>query len=303
MRVLSVVAVCILLMTSCVSKKKFAALEEDSNHQTEQLRGSLSDCNNQVSGLEGQISTLESRLQQCNSDLTNEKEKVINLEDQLAFVKETNTNLLDRLSDLSVVSVAGAESIKASLETMNRQNAYIQDLNTSIQRKDSINMALMNKLKRSLANINDEDIQIEVKDGVVFISLSDKLLFNSGSAVINTRAEDVLSKIASVVNDHKDFDILVEGHTDDVPIKNDCVSDNWDLSVKRATSVVRMLQWKYDVDPQRMTAGGRSQYIPKADNATSQGKSTNRRTEILVMPRLDQFFDLLAEPIEEENKK
>ena len=302
MKELSVVAICFLLMTSCVSKKKFAALEEDSNSRTEQLKGSLNDCNDQVTGLEGQISTLESNLQQANSDLANEREKVINLQEQLDFVKETNTNLLDRLSDLSVVSVAGAQSIKASLETMNRQNAYIQDLNSSIQRKDSINMALVMKLKRSLGDINDEDIQIEVKDGVVYISLSDKLLFKSGSAVINTRAEEVLSKIASVVKDHKDFDILVEGHTDDVPIRNDCVSDNWDLSVKRATSVVRMLQTKYDVDPQRMTAGGRSEYVPKADNTTAQGRSSNRRTEILVMPKLDQFFDLLAEPLEEANK-
>ncbi|RLD20439.1 MAG: hypothetical protein DRI69_06240 [Bacteroidetes bacterium] len=302
MKELSVVAICFLLMTSCVSKKKFAALEEDSNSRTEQLKGSLNDCNDQVTGLEGQISTLESNLQQANSDLANEREKVINLQEQLDFVKETNTNLLDRLSDLSVVSVAGAQSIKASLETMNRQNAYIQDLNSSIQRKDSINMALVMKLKRSLGDINDEDIQIDVKDGVVYISLSDKLLFKSGSAVINTRAEEVLSKIASVVKDHKDFDILVEGHTDDVPIRNDCVSDNWDLSVKRATSVVRMLQTKYDVDPQRMTAGGRSEYVPKADNTTAQGRSSNRRTEILVMPKLDQFFDLLAEPLEEANK-
>ncbi len=299
---MSVVAISILLMTSCVSKKKFAAFEEDSNHQTEQLRGNLNDCNDDVTGLERQVSSLNSELQQANSDLANQREKVSNLEEQLDFVKETNTNLLDRLSDLSVVSVAGAESIKASLETMNRQNAYIQDLNSSIQRKDSINMALVMTLKRSLSDINDEDIQIEVKDGVVYISLSDKLLFKSGSAVINARAEEVLGKIASVVKDHKDFDILVEGHTDDVPIKNDCVSDNWDLSVKRATSVVRMLQTKYDVDPQRMTAGGRSEYVPKSDNATSQGRSINRRTEILVMPKLDQFFDLLADPRKEANK-
>ncbi len=302
MRKMSVVAISILLMTSCVSKKKFAAFEEDSNHQTEQLRGNLNDCNDDVTGLERQVSSLNSELQQANSDLANQREKVSNLEEQLDFVKETNTNLLDRLSDLSVVSVAGAESIKASLETMNRQNAYIQDLNSSIQRKDSINMALVMTLKRSLSDINDEDIQIEVKDGVVYISLSDKLLFKSGSAVINARAEEVLGKIASVVKDHKDFDILVEGHTDDVPIKNDCVSDNWDLSVKRATSVVRMLQTKYDVDPQRMTAGGRSEYVPKSDNATSQGRSINRRTEILVMPKLDQFFDLLADPRKEANK-
>jgi chemotaxis protein MotB len=299
MKELSVMTLCVLLMASCVSKKKFAALEEDSRSRISQMEASLNDCNNNVSGLEGQVSTLETRLAQANTDLDNANNKNADLQDQVDFLKENNTNLLDRLSDLSVVSKAGAESIKASLETMNRQNAYIQDLNTSIRQKDSLNLALVMKLKRSLADINDQDIQIEVKKGVVYVSLSDKLLFKSGSAVITQRADEVLGKIASVVNDHSDFDILVEGHTDNVPISNDCVTDNWDLSVKRATSVVRTLQTKYDVSPARMTAGGRGEFVPKASNEDASGRSENRRTEILIMPKLEEFFDLLAEPAPE----
>ena len=148
-------------------------------------------------------------------------------------------------------------------------------------------------LKRSLDNINDEDINIEVIKGVVYVSISDKMLFKSGSATINTTTESVLGKIAKVVNDHKELDILVEGHTDNVPISNSCMSDNWDLSVKRATSVVRVLQKKYNVDPNRMTAGGRSEYAPKDSNESKTGLSTNRRTEIIITPKLDQFFELM----------
>ncbi|MCB0620131.1 MAG: OmpA family protein, partial [Saprospiraceae bacterium] len=135
-------------------------------------------------------------------------------------------------------------------------------LTSDIQRKDSLNLALVTNLKRSLANVNDEDIQIEVKKGVVYVSLSDKMLFKSGSDQINSRAEEVLGKVAKVINDHKGIEILVEGHTDSVPIKNDRIRDNWDLSVLRATAVVRNLQTKHGVDPARMTAGGRSEYLP-----------------------------------------
>jgi len=288
-------------MTSCVSKKKFAAMEEESGRQVQLLQTNLDDCNDQTAGLQAEVGSLKNSLATANSSLATEREKNQSLQEQVDFLKENNTNLLDRLSDLSIVSKSGAESIKASLETMNRQNAYIQDLNASIQKKDSLNLALVMKLKRSLANINDDDVQVEVKKGVVYVSLSDKLLFGSGSATITSRAEEVLGKIASIVKDHKEFDILVEGHTDSVPISTDCYSDNWDLSVKRATSVVRSLQKNYDVNPQRMTAGGRGEYLPKADNETTEGRSQNRRTEIIITPKLDQFFELLAEPLEEAN--
>jgi chemotaxis protein MotB len=214
----------------------------------------------------------------------------------MEYFKSTNTNLLERLSDLSIVSKSGAESIKKSLEALNEQNKYIKDLTSTMQRKDSINLALVMNLKRSLDNFDDEDIAIEVKKGVVYVSISDKMLFKSGSYKISTQAEEVIGKIAKIINDHKDLDILVEGHTDKVPIATDCMVDNWDLSAKRATSIVRLMQTKFEVDPSRMTAGGRSEYVPKTTNDTIEGRAINRRTEIIILPKLDQFFELLEPP-------
>jgi chemotaxis protein MotB len=199
------------------------------------------------------------------------------------------------MSDLSVISQSGAENIKKSLEAINEQNKYIKDLTGKVQAKDSLNLALVVNLKRSLSDMNDEDVTIEVKKGVVYISLSDKMLFKSGSYDILPRAETVLGKIAKVVNDHRELEILVEGHTDNVPINTSCLKDNWDLSAMRATAVVRSLQKKYGVAPERMTAGGRSEFVPKAANATADGKSLNRRTEIVILPKLDQFFQLLEQ--------
>lgn len=227
------------------------------------------------------------------SELALKNEQIEQLEAQLSHAQSTQASLLDRMADLSVVNKDGAESIKKSLENITQQYSFIQDLTTRVQSKDSLNLALVMNLKRSLSNIDDEDIQVEVKGGFVHVSISDKLLFQSGSSRINQAAHSVLGKIATVVNDHDDMNIMVEGHTDDVPISNACTADNWDLSVKRATSVVRILQQEHYVAPERMTAAGRSQYVPKANNTTAAGRSLNRRTEIVIMPKLDQFFQLL----------
>lgn len=268
----------VVLLSSCVSQKKYTELQNKSESYETELKA----CNNERLILE--------------SNLANEKNKTKNLSQQMEYFKSTNTNLLERLSDLSVVSKSGAESIKKSLEALNEQNKYIKDLTSSMQRKDSINLALVMNLKRSLDNFDDEDIAIEVKKGVVYVSISDKMLFRSGSYRISTRAEEVLGKIAQIINDHKELDILVEGHTDTVPISTECMADNWDLSAKRATSVVRLMQTKFAVDPSRMTAGGRSEYVPKTTNETAQGRAINRRTEIVILPKLDQFFELLEPP-------
>ena len=198
------------------------------------------------------------------------------------------------MSDLSIVSKSGAESIKKSLETLNEQTKYTNNLNASIQRKDSLNLALVMSLKRSLDDINDQDVQVEVKKGVVYVSLSDKMLFKSGSYEVLPAAEIVLGKVAKVVNDHKELDILVEGHTDAVPISTASIKDNWDLSALRATSVVRTLQSRFGVAPERLTAGGRSEFAPKDDNTTASGRQQNRRTEIIITPKMDQFFNLLS---------
>lgn len=219
------------------------------------------------------------------------------LQQQLNHLQSTNASLLDRMSDLSVVNKAGAESIQKSLESISQQYSFIQDLTMKIHAKDSLNLALVMNLKRSLSDINDEDVQIEVKGGVVYVSLSDKLLFRSGSSRLTSQAKEVLGKIAMVVNDHKDLNLMVEGHTDNVPIHNSCLDDNWDLSVMRATSVVRVLEEDYYISPERMTAAGRSEYLPKADNNSSSGRALNRRTEIIITPKLDQFFKLLEAPV------
>ena len=231
-----------------------------------------------------------------NKEVELQKEQIEALKEQIDVLKSTNEGLLNRMSDLSVVSKTGAESIKRSLENINKQTEYIQELNEKMQTKDSVNLALVMNLKRSLSDINDEDIKVEVRGGLVHVSISDQLLFASGSSKINPKANAVLGKIATVLNDHKDLQVLVEGHTDNVPMHTECIEDNWDLSVKRATSVVRSLSNQHSISPSRLTAAGRANYVPLADNDTAAGRSKNRRTEIIIQPRLDQFFQLLEAP-------
>jgi chemotaxis protein MotB len=236
-----------------------------------------------------EIATLKTRLEQRDG-------QVQQYETQIGNLQNTNSSLLNRMEDLSIIGKEGAESINKSLENISKQYNYIENLSSKIQSKDSLNLALVMNIKRSLANIHDDDVQVEVKGGVVYVSISDKLLYKSGSSTITKEAEGVIGKIAAVINDHEELNVLVEGHTDDVPISNNCVEDNWDLSVKRATSVVRILQEKYLVLPDRLTAAGRAEFVPKELNTTPEGRSANRRTEIIITPKLDQFFQLLEAP-------
>ena len=299
----------LVLSTSCVSKKKFTALVNKNDETTMRYKELNKSCDDQIKNLNtdlGQkretIAGLMRDLAAKDSLLSYDQRMINSLTKDNNYLKENNTNMLNRLSDLSVINKDGAESIKNSLKAINEQNSYIKDLNKSLQTKDSINLNLVMNLKRALADINDDDVHVEVKKGVVYVSLSDKLLFKSGSDEINPLALGILEKIARVLNDRKDLEILVQGHTDNIPIATKVFSDNWDLSAKRATAVVRLLQTKFSVDPQRMTAGGRSEYVPKSDNATPQGRQLNRRTEIILLPQLDQFFKLL-EPAQNGSNK
>ena len=214
------------------------------------------------------------------------------LVNQVETVQRTNGNLLQRMEDLSVISKEGATSIRESLQSISGQTSYIQDLNRSLQRKDSLNMALVMNLKRGLQDVNDEDVQVEVRGGKVHVSISDKMLFASGSARLNNQSVRVLEKVATVLNDHRDLDIIVEGHTDNVPTNTNGIRDNWELSTMRATAVVRKLVGDFYVDPARLSAAGRSEFDPRGDNSTTQGRAQNRRTEIVITPNLDEFFDL-----------
>ncbi len=201
--------------------------------------------------------------------------------------------MLNQLKDLSVVTGSQAESIKKSLENIGAKDLYIKDLQGTISRKDSLNMALVMNLKGAIGNLDDKDINIKVDKGVVYVDISDKLLFKSASYEVTDRAKEVLGKVAKVLNAQPEIEFMVEGHTDSLPIKSTGIMDNWDLSVKRATTIVRILQDTYGLDPKRMTAAGRSQYSPIMDNNTAEGRAANRRTRIVILPQLDQFFKLL----------
>jgi chemotaxis protein MotB len=289
----------ISLGTSCVSKKKL----NEANAALEATKNLLSDCEQKTKMLQGQVDDLTAKLdmanknlKKANDDLATANMKLKSAEDQLLVLRGSQNSLLEQLNSASVINKAGAESIKKSLEAISQQSSYIAELTKKMQYKDSVNLALAMNLKKSLKDFNDKDVSIEVKKGVVYISLSDNMLFKTASYNINTSAMNVLGKIASILNDQKDLDILVEGHTDNVPMTGECVTDNWDLSSKRALAVVKTLQSKYKVDPARMTAGGRGEYAPKTTNKTVGGRAENRRTEIIVLPKLDQFFKLMEAP-------
>jgi chemotaxis protein MotB len=215
------------------------------------------------------------------------------LTDQVAYLKQNNNQVLTQLKDLSVISSSQAESINKSLQNIGAKDAYIKDLQSAMAHKDSLNMALVMNLKGAIGNLNDQDINIKVDKDVVYIDISDKLLFKSGSYEVTQPARVVLGKVAKVLLAQPDIEFMVEGHTDNNPIKNNCIDDNWDLSVKRATSVVRILQTSYGIPPERMTAAGRSEYISLESNDTAEGRAANRRTRIVILPQLDQFFKLL----------
>ena len=275
----------VLFFTSCVSRNTLQA-EQDKyaklNTFYMQVQDDLKKCRDEEAEASRRRALLET--------------EVAGLNKQIDFLKENNNTVLNQLKDLSVISSSQAESIKKSLDNIGAKDAYIQGLQTALARKDSLNMVLMMNLKGALNDVNDTDVEIKVEKGVVFISISDKMLFKSGSAEVTDRATTVLSKVAQVLNSKPEIEFMVEGHTDNVAIKNNCIADNWDLSVKRATSVVRLLQNKFGIDPKRMTAGGRGEFVPLQPNDTVEGKSANRRTRIVILPQLDQFFQLLEKP-------
>ena len=236
---------------------------------------------------------LTERVKDFSKEQAAYESRIKDLNSQLDFLKQNNNAVLNNLKDLSVISDAQAQSIRKSLDNIGAKDMYINDLRSSMARKDSLNMALVNNLKSALVDINDQDINIKVDKDVVYVDISDKLLFKSGSYDVTEKAKVVLGKVARVLNAHPDIEFLVEGNTDANPYKNNQLLDNWDLSVKRATSVTRILQHNYNIDPKRITAAGRGEYVPVASNSTAEGRAANRRTRIVILPQLDQFFKLL----------
>lgn len=273
-----------LLSTSCVTNKKYAELES------------------QYKELEKNYGSTREELINCNADSRN-------LQSQLQAAQSANGELKAGMADLKntldkslATNAQGSVNIAKLVDEINASNKYIKQLVDAKSKSDSLNIALTNKLTRSLSTDELKEVDVKVLKGVVYISLADNMLFESGSYKVSPRAMETLSKIAKIIKDYKDYDVLVEGNTDNVPISRENIRNNWDLSGLRASSVVQVLQNDFGINPQRLTAAGRGEFNPISDNDTELGKQRNRRTEIIITPKLDEFLDLIDQAPEEGDK-
>ncbi|MCB0560996.1 MAG: OmpA family protein [Lewinellaceae bacterium] len=282
---------------SCVSKKQFVSLQTEldaANKDLGKCGESLNDYMNRLSACEQDKARLNGDIRNLQNSLQLRAEQMEDLKTQLADVKAQRDKQLNQVEGLTTLSQSASDNIKETLSQLERKDKYIHLLQAAKTRADSINLALAVNLKGVLSQgIEDKDVEVKVDKTVVFVNLSDKMLYQSGSFKLTPRANEVLGKIAQIIQSRPELEVMVEGYTDNVPIKNSCIDDNWDLSVKRATSVVRALQQNHGVDPNRLIAAGRGEYNTLATNSTAEGRSTNRRTRIIILPKLDQFYDLL----------
>lgn len=269
----------LILLSSCVSQKKYTSLEEKQK-KTQDL-----------------LNSATVKLNSCLEDRASFSARSKALEEQLADLRNTNQGLMESTKDLTILTTKGADNLEKSLESLQEKDLKISRLQDALTKKDSVTLALVTSLKREVG-INDPDIEISVEKGVVFISIADKLLFKSGSYNVNSRAKEILAKVAKVVNSKPSFECMVESHTDNKSFASGILLDNWDLSVKRATSIVRVLE-SLQVNPEQLIAAGRSYHVPLVDNDTAENRAKNRRTRIVILPKIDEFYDM----IEQEMKK
>src|SRR5690554_2939165 len=275
MKKLLILAMCSgLVFTSCVSKKKYTELEAKQKN-TQDL-----------------LNTATVKLNDCLAERAALNARAKQLEERLADMRQTNADLIQSSKELTMLTSKGATNLEKSLESLKEKDLKISRLQDALNKKDSVTLALVTSLKKEVG-INDPDIEINVEKGVVYISLSDKVLFKTGSYQITGRANEILKKVATVINGKPEFEAMVEGHTDNVPYRQrEGLQDNWDLSVKRATSIVRALQ-DLGISPERLVAAGRGEYDPLVPNTTAENRAKNRRTRILVLPKIDQFYDMI----------
>ncbi|MEM1318978.1 MAG: OmpA family protein [Bacteroidota bacterium] len=291
----------LLMMASCVSKKQFSSMQQNMQSELDIANEQLGKCGKDLNAYMNRLDACEQERKQLESQISNNsntmnlrEEQIRDLKLQIDDLKKQRDKQLNQVDDLTTLSQSASENIKETLSQLNEKDKYIQLLQAAKTRADSINLALAVNLKGVLQEgIEDRDVEIKVDKTVVFINLSDKMLFQSGASTLTDRANEVLGKIAKIVATRPNVEVMVEGYTDNVPISNSCIKDNWDLSVKRATSVVRSLQTQFKIDPNRLIASGRGEYNTLASNDTPEGRATNRRTRIIILPKLDQFYDLL----------
>jgi len=280
---LQAVFIVMISMTSCVSSKKFNAL--DTNYK--KMEGEKNDCDTKLA--QSQLAN-----DKLSTQSVYQQTEINDLKKQVEELTKHNVQVLNTLQDMSAMSNKQAESVKQSLQSIGEKDNFIQGIQTAMAHRDSLNMSVVLNLKNAIGDIGNKDIMIKVDKSAIYIDISDKLLFNSGKHTVTDNAKVILGKVAKVLNAYPDMEFMVEGHTDSVSIHTPCLDDNWDLSVKRAAAVVRILQNQYHITPSRMIAAGRSQYIPLEANITADGRAVNRRTRIVILPQLDQFFKLLV---------
>lgn len=278
------VLLAIVLVSGCVSNKKYTELQDT------------------YAKLRERNQELSNQYQDSQRELTGATSRVKSLEEQIASEKANVTALQDALNKCLSSSSQGNVNISKLVDEINSSNKYIKQLVNAKNKSDSLNMVLTNNLTRSLSREELSDVDVQVLKGVVYISLADNMLYKSGGFEVSDKAGETLSKIAKIIQDYSSYDVLIEGNTDNVPISQPNIRNNWDLSALRASSVVQVLQNKYSVDPKRLTAGGRGEYNPVADNNTPAGKAKNRRTQIIITPKLDQFMDLIGKAPEASQK-
>ncbi|CAM3206736.1 OmpA family protein [Empedobacter falsenii] len=272
--ILPVAVIAASTLFSCVSQKKYDELQNKFNSAYSENQG----CQTELAVAKAKLANYEANQDQYENTVQSERNQIKQLQEQLK-------NCIN----------GGSKNVSELVNEINQSNKYIKHLIDAKSKSDSLNMVLTNNLTRSLSSNEAKDVDVKVLKGVVYISLADNMLYKSGSYEISPAAGETLSKIAKIINDYKDYDVLIEGNTDNVPISKPNIRNNWDLSALRASSVVQALQNQYGVDGKRLTAGGRGEYNPLTTNATAEGKSQNRRTQIIILPKLDQFMDLIGQ--------
>lgn len=284
----------ILLCCSCVSTKKYEALQSFMQSEIDLANQQLGECGESLHDLKNRLSSCDQERLRLESDYSNLKNTLDIRLEQIEDLKSQREQQVSQVGDLTVLTQSANENIRETLNQLEKKDKYIHLLQAAKTKADSINLALAVNLKGVLRNgLSDEDVNIEVDKTVVFINLSDKMLYQSGSSKLTPRAYEVLAKIAKIIKSRSDVEVMVEGYTDNVPINKSGIIDNWDLSVLRATSVVRVLQKNYDVNPNKLIAAGRGEYNALSSNDTAEGRAANRRTRIIILPKLNQFYDLL----------
>ena len=286
-----------LSLSSCISKKEYEALQNELSSAEAALASSgedLTNCMNNLASSQRENDRLNGSLQGAQDNLRLREEQIADLREQIADMRATRDAQLNQVEDLTQLSQSAQENIEQTLSQLRERDDYIQYLMAAKTRADSINLALGVNLTRVLQDgIADEDIDVKVDKTVVFINLSDNVLFQSGSATLSSRADEVLGKIAAIIQSRPELEVMIEGYTDNVPINTSCVEDNWALSVRRSTAVVRAFQDDHEIDPNRLIAAGRGEFNALASNDTAEGRASNRRTRIILLPKLNEFYDLL----------